>query len=47
VDEGGGWVGQGCDGIVSISRILQLVRGRTLVEVKEEVRLGGNLPACY
>jgi len=44
VYEGDGCVGQGCDGVVSIPRIFQLVRGRTPVEVKEEVRLGGNFP---
>jgi len=43
VDEGG-CIGEGCDGIVPISGILQLVRGRTPVEVTEEVALGGNLP---
>jgi len=39
VYEGGGHVSQGCDGIVMVPRVLDLVRSRAPVEVKEEVRL--------
>jgi len=42
VYEGGGRVSQGCDGVVSVPRVLDLVRSRTPVEVEEEIRLGGN-----
>jgi len=44
VYEGDGCVPQSCDGIVSVSWVLGLVRGRTPVEVEEEIGLGGNLP---
>ena len=47
VYEGGCRVSQGCDGVVSIPGVLDLVRSRTPVEVKEEVRLGGNFPTRY
>ena len=45
--EGDGRVSQGCDSIVSVPQILCLVRSRAPVDVEEEVRLGGNLPARY
>jgi len=44
VYEGDGRISQSCDGIVSVPRVPGLVRGRTPVEVEEEIRLGGNLP---
>ena len=40
-------VSQGCDGVVSVPWVLELVRSRTPVEVEEEIRLGGNLPMRY
>jgi len=42
-----GCVSQGCDGVVSVPRVLELVRSRTPVEVEEEIRLGGKLPMRY
>ena len=47
VYEGDGRVSQGCDGVVSVPRVLELVRSRTPVEVEEVRRLGGNLPTRY
>jgi len=47
VDEGGGRVSQGCDGVVPVPRVLELVRSRAPVEVEEEIRLGGNFLARY
>ena len=41
--EGDGPVGQSCDGIEPVSGVLGLVRGRTPVEVEEEIGLGGNV----
>jgi len=41
--EGGGHVGHSCDGVVSVARVIGLVRSRTSVEVEKEIRLGGNL----
>ena len=42
-----GRISQSCDGVVSVSRVLGFVRGRTPFEVEEKVRLGGDLPTCY
>jgi len=39
-----GHVSQSRDGVVSVSRVLGLVRSRTPVEVEEAIRLGGNFP---
>ena len=47
VYEGDGRIGQGCDGVVSVPRVLELVRSRTPVEIEEKIRLGGNLPTRY
>jgi len=47
VYEGDGGVSQGCDGVVSVPRVLELARGRIPVEVEEEIRLGGNFPPRY
>jgi len=44
VYEGDSRVSQGCNGVVSVPRVLELVRSRTPVEVEEEIRLGGNFP---
>ena len=45
--EGAGCVSQSRDGVVSLPRVLGLVRSRTPVEVEEEIRLGGNFPTRY
>jgi len=45
--QGGGGVGQSCDGVVSVPWILGLVRSRTPVEVEEEIGLRSNFPARY
>ena len=45
--ERGGRVSQGCDGVVLVPRVLELVRRRTPVEVNEDIGLGGNLPTRY
>ena len=45
--EGGGRISQGCDGVVTVSRVLGFVRSRTPVEVEKEVRLGEDLPTRY
>ena len=45
--EGDGRVSQTCDGVVSVSWVLVLVRSRTPVEIEEDIRLGGNLPTRY
>jgi len=47
VYEGDGRVSQSCDGVVPVPLVLGLVRGRTPVEVEEEIRLGGNFATCY
>jgi len=47
VYEGAGCVSQSRDGVVSLPRVLGLVRSRTPVEVEEEIRLGGNFPTRY
>ena len=47
VYEGDGRVSQGCDWVVSVPRVLELVRSRTPVEVEEDIRLGGNFPTRY
>jgi len=47
VHEWDGRISQSCDGVVSVSRVLGLVRGRTPFEVEEKVRLGGNFPTRY
>jgi len=47
VYEGDGGIRESREGVVSVPRVPGLVRGRTPVEVEEEVRLGGNLPTCY
>ena len=47
VNEGDGRVSQSCDGVVSVSRVLGLVRSRTPVKVEEEIRLGCNLHTRY
>jgi len=39
-----GRVSQGCDGVVTVSWVLCLVRSRTPLEIEEEVGLGGNFP---
>jgi len=46
VYERDGGIRKGCDGVVSVSWVLGLVRGGTPVEFEEEVGLGGNLPTC-
>jgi len=45
--EGDGHVSQSRDGIVPVPWVPDLVRGRTPVEVEEEIRLGGDLPTRY
>ena len=40
-------ISQSCDGVVSVPRVLGVVRSRTAVEVEEEIRLRCNLPTCY
>ena len=45
--EGDGRISQSCDGVVPVPWVLGLVRGRTPVEVEEEVRLGGNFPTRH
>jgi len=40
-------VSQSCDGVVSVPRVLGLVRIRTPVEVEEKIRLGGNFSTCH
>jgi len=47
VYERDGRISQGCDGVVSVPRVLGLVQSGTPVEVEEEIRLGGNLPIRY
>jgi len=47
VYEGDGRVSQSCNGVVSVPWVLRLVRGRTPVEVEEEIGLGGNFPTHY
>ena len=42
-----GCVSQSRDGVVPVPWVLGLVRSRTPVEVKEEIRLGGNFPTRY
>jgi len=44
VYKGDSRIRQSCDDIVSVSWVLGLVWGGTLVEVEEEIGLGGNLP---
>ena len=45
--EGDGRASQSCDGVVSVPWVVGLVRGKTPVEVEEEIRLGGNFPMRY
>ena len=45
--EGDDRVSQSCDGVMSVPRVIVLVRSRTPVEVEEELRLAGNLPTHY
>jgi len=45
--EGGGRIGQSCDRVVTVPRVLGLIRSSTPVEVEEEIRLGGNLPTRH
>jgi len=47
VYEGDGHVSQSCDGVVLVPWVLGIVRGRTPVEVEEQIRLGGNFPTHY
>ena len=47
MNEGCGRVSQGRDGVMSVPRVLELVRSRTPVEAEEEIKLGGNFPTRY
>jgi len=47
MDEGDGSVSQSCDGVLSVSLVLDLVRGGAPIEIEEQVRLGSNLPTRY
>jgi len=47
VYEGDGRVSQSSDGIVPVPWVHSLERGRTPVEVEQEIRLGGNFPQHY
>ena len=47
MDEGNGRVGQSGDGVMSESRIPELVRSGAPVEIEQEIWLGSNLPKCY
>jgi len=44
--DGDGRISQSCDGVVTVSWVLCLVRSRTPVEIEEEIGLGGNFPTC-